>query len=196
MCLRRRKCWLRKWHDAFRRLLPGARVHDTLVSLSHVDVNMVEDSMLDAYNSTLVNWGDPLQIGCAHRRMAMSALLLQQCEWGRRPQQLAWVVAPTAKQIWIDFICANAALPAHDYALCRAGQHDTRLCTKCDMHEPGDEAHVLLRCPTTQFARNTYTDKLIWTTNFRFFVQLNVQPDFAHFVVTALKHYWRSQDIT
>ena len=209
LCRRRSHCWLKKWYDAFQRLLPGAQLHTCLLNAAAaaadsrllaaappIDIAGLEDTLFGVYTARMAGWGDPMHDACTHRRMALSAMLLQQGEWGRRPQQLKWVIECRARQTWIDFLCANVKLPVHDYMLCRAGNFDTRMCRKCRVQEPGDEAHVLLRCPATHCVRTTFAPRLIWVTNLKFLVELNIKPVFAQFAVAAVEQYLHSPDIT
>ena len=139
----RKKCWLKHWYNVLRRLLPDIGVHDRLHDLLDIDTTSVENALAASYNAALLGMGDALHPACRHRRIAMATLLLPDTEWGRVPRQVKWSLPAASKQLWLHFLCANSALPVHDYDLCR-GHFTSRVCPKCRLNQVGDEAHALL----------------------------------------------------
>ena len=111
-------------------------------------------------------------------------------QWEKSTLSLQPLLDPSfLLQTWLDILCANVRLPVHDHLLCRVVNFDTRVCRKCTTHETGDEAHVLLRCPSTHCIRESFASTLTWYTDFKFMVRQNVKPAFAQFAVAAVQHY-------
>ena len=193
-----KRCWLRKWRDAFDRVLPSQQgvhflkdPHGWLSDFQAVDAPALERILLDAYDVVLQAAGDPLCADCPNRRLALTNVVLPYGHWGKIPEQLRWDLPAGATVIWRKFVCANSDIPVHEYSL-SSSQFDARHCRKCGMNEVGDEHHVLFCCPCTAQSRRQFQHLLMWPSSFDQFFKFNVVPDCAKFVVTAIRQYVRS----
>jgi hypothetical protein len=189
-----KQCWMKAWCTALRRLVPEYALLPILVRcFQQVDEQRVGDALVAGYHNVLREMGDPFQLQCAHRRIAMSYCLVGRhitgSQWGRVPQCMRWSLPHKVRQVWHAFLCAALDVPVHEYNLAHL-HWSRRCCRKCAAHCVADEQHVLLSCTSTQHVRAQFNTRLLWPVgSLAQFVQVNTSRDLPFFVYAAWGAY-------
>jgi len=190
----RKPCWLRKWHDALRRLLPGSAAHEQLAQLLCVQEGDVMGALLAKYLTVLRAMGNPFDSqACRHRKIAFSWHVLgcvATFSWQRVPRIVAAPLPDIVRTSWLRMLAGNAFIPARHYTH-TVVHYSQRLCSKCTMAEVADESHVLLRCPATSHVRQRVRSQLLWPQQLVAFLHNNrsAWSTVAHFVYYAMVAY-------
>ena len=199
-----RSCWLKRWHDALRRLLPDVEVHGRLAQRLPVVESEVLDGLVHWYGKVLRAKGAHFILGpCPHRKIAYTYAMLFHCylpgagAWGRVPRPIAMShgMPVHVREAWLHLFAGNAQVPARNFTCIKAAAYHHRLCAKCTMGVVADESHVFLRCPATAFTRDRFRLRLQWSNFFPTFVASNTTPHHHHvatFVHEALQRYHRA----
>jgi hypothetical protein len=189
-----KQCWMKAWCTALQRLLPQYALLPTIVRcFQQVDEQRVQDALIAGYHNVLRGMGNPFELQCAHRRIAMSYYLVGQhtvaSQWGRVPVYMRWPLPHVVNQVWRAFMCAALDVPVHEYNLAHL-HWSRRCCRKCIAQCVADEQHVLLHCASTQHVRAQFNARLLWPVGtLAQFVQVNNVRDLPFFVYAAWRAY-------
>ena len=196
-----RSCWLKRWCDALRRLLPDVGVHGRLAQRLPVDEGEVLAGLVQWYGRVLRAAGAHFILGpCPHRKIAYAYAMLFHWyvagtgAWGRVPRPIAMshTLPVHVRASWLQLFAGNAQVPARNFTCIKAAAYQDRLCAKCSVGCVADESHVFLRCPATALIRDRFRSRLQWSNFFPTFVASNVHPGQLHiatFLHEALRCY-------
>jgi hypothetical protein len=186
-------CWLSMWDDVLGSIVPD-KVEEVAVSFStHVvlDLAALEDDLLSRHIVFLNECGNPTADECRNRCTAVHYRHMHLSDGlGCRPDHISWKLQRPVRLSWMNFMVANSPIPARSCRFDRVPFRQ-RVCSKCDMHSLGDEAHVMLHCPVTQHIRDEYAAKLALNhSDIRSFLHANQKQEaVAEFVHKVLQVY-------
>ena len=119
MMQQRKPCWLKRWHDAFQKLIPAADVHTCLANQQPVDEEAVHAALHATYLQVMRTMGYPFDLHeCRHRKIAFA--------WHMPSCQYSWQTAvprvvsighlpPNIRSTWLRILAGNAHIPARLY---------------------------------------------------------------------------------
>ena len=192
LCRARKRCWLRGWHNGFRRLLPESGIHSQLLALREVSEEWLTRQLQHKHERLLEGFGDPFQVTpCERRRTAyVYRMLAKHWVWNHVPRGLKVTMLSCFKGFWYKFLAGWAPVPSHDLVALRTREFHERICTKCGKREVADERHVLLSCSVTREYRVRYRPRLRWSTSLPTFMFWNHQQEaLVWFVVECIATY-------
>jgi Reverse transcriptase (RNA-dependent DNA polymerase)/Endonuclease/Exonuclease/phosphatase family len=172
----RKPCWLKRWHDAFLKLIPEAEVHTCLANQQPIDEQSVHAALHASYLQVMRTMGNPFALAeCNHRKIAFAwHMLCCQHSWQHVPRVVSISLPPHVRSTWLRMLAGNAHIPARHYSfVCMEPEYRHRVCAKCLLAEVADESHILLRCTATAFERDCFRSCMLWPRSLPNFIYNN-----------------------
>ena len=194
LCRRKRRCWLRGWVLAFKRLLPDHGFYVEIRNLREVSEESLLRALTQRNEALITSWGDPFSLApCTHRMIAYTFhVMRRRMVWGKVHKLVQVKMLRCFRSLWYGFLAARAPVPARSWEVIRDREFHERQCAKCGLGEVADERHVLLSCTSTQVHRGTYQSRLRWSLDLPTFMFWNTDREaLVWFVVECMDMYDR-----